>query len=670
MGTATKKILVCVLATTLFASIGTVSLAAQNAVSGGANGASVNVTATVVGVGANVSVPTVAPVTLPPQGGSQTNQVASVNVQLGVPGVITVLSTGLVVNTTAGTLSQTAAHAESTSTINNLNILNGLVTATTIRSKATSDGNGTTATSSAAGSFANQLRIGGILYQQSEFEPNTVISVSASVIAIVGALPVVVPLNGTVIINEQTGGGDGQTTSSLSVNFLHVNVSGSVAGVISLNANIVVASASSGVTFGPPTGSNNPPTLNVPGAQTVQAGTNLTFNVSGTDPDAGDTVTLSATNVPANASFNQTSGNPANGQFSFTPGQSQSGQTFTVNFSAADNHGLSVSRSLQITVTSGPPPANNPPRLILPGPQTIQVGATLTFGVSGTDPDNGDLVTLSGSNLPPGSNVTPNPATGNPANAQFSFTPSQNQGGQTFVVNFTATDSHGASANGAVQITVTTSGGDGGPQPPIISVPPSPIIIPVGQLVTFVVTGTSPMPNCAVRLASSDMPDHSSFTPFGGEFRFTPAGEQADKSFVVTFSATDCVGQSTTATVTIIVISPVGGLLGGGRICVPTTKITFGATPTNGGCGFIKVSITNEGAGNLTINSLKLDDGKHFRVEGVSNMPLVVKSAAVMEIKIMFQPKDPGALVDFLTILTSDPDNPVVTIALKGKGAR
>lgn len=87
----------------------------SNSVGGSANGASVNVSATVLGVPANVSVPLVAPVTLPAQGGSDTNQVASVNIGLPITGVLTVLSTGLIVNSTSGNISSSSAHAESTS---------------------------------------------------------------------------------------------------------------------------------------------------------------------------------------------------------------------------------------------------------------------------------------------------------------------------------------------------------------------------------------------------------------------------------------------------------------------------------------------------------------------------------------------------------------------------
>src|SRR6185369_9297717 len=108
------------------------------------------------------------------------NQIASVNIGIS-PGVLPVLATSLIVNSTSGSVTSGSAHAESTSTVNNLNLLNGLITATTINSKSASDGNGTTASSSGAGSFVNQLRIAGMLYEQSEFLPNTIVSVTATV---------------------------------------------------------------------------------------------------------------------------------------------------------------------------------------------------------------------------------------------------------------------------------------------------------------------------------------------------------------------------------------------------------------------------------------------------------------------------------------------------------
>jgi hypothetical protein len=738
----------------------------QNSVGGAANGASGHMTATVAGTNASANVLPVAPVSLPPQGGSSTNQVASVFAELSTPGVVTALSTGLVVNSTSGSVTQSSAHAESTSTVNNLNILNGFVTAGTIRSKSTSDGDGTSASSSAAGSFANGLSIGGVLYQQSEFVPNTRVSTSATIQVKVNGLPVLVPVTGTVIINEQIGGGNGTTSSSLMVNFLHVSVSGAVAGSISLNGEFVVASASSSVNFAvapPPT--NHPPTLNVPGAQTVQAGNTLNFGVTAQDQDAGDSVTINASNLPQHASFNQTSGNPASGQFSFTPDSSQVG-TVTVGFTATDNQGALTSSSVQITVTNSPPPPNNhPPTLNVPGPQVAQVGKNLTFGVSASDQDAGDTVTLNASNIPTGASVTPNPSTGNPASAQVSFTPTSSQAGQTFTINFAAADNHGATDSGSVQITVsnnppvnhpptisvpgpqivevgktltfmvsatdpdgdavtlsagslpanasfnaatglfsftplstqagsnfvvaftatdtggasssasvpiavTASTGNGNLGPPIISVPQSPLMAEVGKTLNFSVSAASQMSNCPVSIAASDLPAHAGFDALNNQFHFTPSEDQKDRSFVVIFTATDCAGKTATATVTMIVVSPETAGLRPGRICVPVTKIFFGAAPVDGSCGFVTVSLTNDGAGTLRINSVALSDGTHFRVEVPGSAPIALQSAGVLQIKVMFQPKSGGTLFDTLTISTDDPDQPTITIVLRGKGSQ
>jgi len=635
---------------------------AQNSVGGTANGASANTTANVAGIDASVTVLPVAPVTLPAQGGSDTNQVASVFVELGVKGVVTVLSTDLVANSTSGSLTQTSAHSESVSTINNLNILNGLVTATTIQSKSSSNADGSSATSSSAGSFANRLRIAGVLYEQSEFAPNTRVSANATIQVSVGGLPVLVPMTGTVTINEQAGSSNGTTSSSLTVNFLHVSVSGSVAGSISLSADIIVATAGSSVNFAatsPP--SNHPPILNVPGPQTVQAGKTLQFAVSATDSDAGDSVTLAASNLPQHASFNQTSGNPATGQFSFPTSSSDVG-TVAVSFIATDNHGAATSASVQITVTNSPP-ANHPPIISVPGPQTIGVGKTLTFTVTATDPD-GDSVTLSSDSLP--TNASFNATTG-----MFSFTPSSSQAGLVLMASFTATDTAGASSSASVQITVTTSGEPENIGPPIISVPPSPIIAPTDITLVFGVTATSPRPNCAVPISASGLPDHSSFDPVQNRFSFTPDEDQKDHSFVITFTATDCAGKTATATVTIIVISTnLGGVLAPGHICVPVTKIFFDTAPANGSCGFVTVSLTNAGAGMLRITSIAFLDGTHFRLEGPATFPLALQSASVVELKIMFQPKTAGTLHDTLTITSDDPAQPAITIELKGKGGK
>jgi len=762
-----KKALIFVLVATIFAN-GKITLIAQsqNSVGGGANGASMTMTATVLGAQATVSRPSVAPVTLPPDGGSFTNQAAGSNSE--IPGVLPASSTGFVINETSGSVTLTSAHAESTSTVDNLNMLNGLITASKIVSKSTSDGDGKAAASSGAGSFVEGLTIAGAVQDQREFPPNTSIPFSGNVSATVAGLPVSVPVNGIIIINEQAASGNAVTTSSLTVNYLHVQTTGNSPGMLSFTQDEIVASASSSVDFTATTPTNHPPILNLPGPQTAQVGKSLTFIASATDPDTGDTVSLAANGIPVNAAFtpNPATGNPASGQFSFTPTQAQAGQTFTVNFTATDSHGASVSQSVQINVSSGAPSGNNPPVLSLPGPQSVEPGNTLSFDVSAADPDSGDTVTLAASGVPSNANVSPNPSTGNPAKAHFDFAPAQSQAGQIYNVSFSATDSHGASATGSVQIsvtsgapppgenhpptlsvpgpqiigvggkldfTVTASDSDGdavtlsassvpanasfnpatgaftftpadsqanqvyvvtftatdakgasttatvqitvvkvsnleNPGPPIISVPPSPLSVRVGDELKFLVAAVSRVANCSVSITASGAPANAAFETTTDQFGFTPTLDQKDKSFLVTFTATDCTGKTAAATVDIMVFD--SDASGPGHVCVPVTKIFFGPTPVNSTCGAVTVTLSNMGGGPLTISSIGFLDGKNFRVEGVSGLPAVLGSAATIQLRIVFEPKEAGSLLDTLTISTSDPDQSTITIDVKGKASK
>jgi len=80
------------------------------------------------------------------------------------------------------------------------------------------------------------------------------------------------------------------------------------------------------------------------------------------------------------------------------------------------------------------------------------------------------------------------------------------------------------------------------------------------------------------------------------------------------------------------------------------------------------VSLSNAGSGTLKITSVRFADGSHFQVEGLTTMPISLQSASGIQLKIMFQPKQKGPVVDTLTITTDDPANPEANIVLKGKG--
>jgi len=91
---------------------------------------------------------------------------------------------------------------------------------------------------------------------------------------------------------------------------------------------------------------NHPPTVSAPAASQVIVGQNLSFTVTGSDPD-GDHVTLSTGSMPAGANFHDNGDNT--GAFSWTPDASQVGN-YTVAFLGSDGKGGSGTANANIEV--------------------------------------------------------------------------------------------------------------------------------------------------------------------------------------------------------------------------------------------------------------------------------------------------------------------------------
>lgn len=216
----------------------TVPTQAHNSVSGEAFGVSVNLGAVVV--------PKTPDVVLPPGGGMAESQVLSIS----VPG--TLVSKTLTVMTT-GTIGANTASAQSSATVEQLDILNGLVSAKLVVAMASSTVNGSTASSNAEGSTLVGLTVNGISLGDITPAPNTKIDI---------------PGVGSVILNEQVLGGDGVQTTALTVNMIHVVLNGALPG------DIIVASAHSDVNFAPvPT--PNPATGFMTGGGRLGTGRNI-----------------------------------------------------------------------------------------------------------------------------------------------------------------------------------------------------------------------------------------------------------------------------------------------------------------------------------------------------------------------------------------------------------
>ena len=92
---------------------------------------------------------------------------------------------------------------------------------------------------------------------------------------------------------------------------------------------------------------------------------------------------------------------------------------------------------------------NSPPVLVLPGPQTGVYSDALSFGISATDPDVADVITLSASGLPASLTLTDHGNRTATISGLLTVVPG------VYVATFTANDGHNAPVSGTVEITVT-----------------------------------------------------------------------------------------------------------------------------------------------------------------------------------------------------------------------
>lgn len=190
----------------------------SNSVSGEAFGVSINAAGVTVGPTPHV--------VLPPSGGMVRDEL----LRIAVPDLVTSATLEVV---TTGSIGANTASAQSSATVEALDLLNGLVKAELVVAMSSSTADGARATSSAEGSTLIGLSINGSSPADVTPAPNTRIS-----------LPGV-----TVILNEQIFSGDGVRTSALTVNMIRVELQDPLTGAI--QGNIIVASAHSDVNFAP-----------------------------------------------------------------------------------------------------------------------------------------------------------------------------------------------------------------------------------------------------------------------------------------------------------------------------------------------------------------------------------------------------------------------------------
>lgn len=156
----------------------------------------------------------------------------------------------------------------------------------------------------------------------------------------------------------------------------------------------------------------------------VAEGDDVTFTVTATDPDTGDSLTFELDGAPAGASID-----PDSGEFAWSTGEADGPGAYTFDIRVTDDGTPNLTDTHTIEIVVGE--VNQPPTLTDPGDHEVDEQAMLTFTVMATDPDTPtNTLTFGLDGAPTGAAI-------DPVSGVFSWTPGEDQGpgSYTFDVN-------------------------------------------------------------------------------------------------------------------------------------------------------------------------------------------------------------------------------------------
>jgi hypothetical protein len=270
---------------------------------------------------------------------------------------------------------------------------------------------------------------------------------------------------------------------------------------------------------------NQPPIIAGSPATNLVAGTPYSFQPTAADPD-GDSITFSASNLPAWASINAQTG-----KVTGTPTSAQVGKTGEITISASDQKASSSLPTFQITVaaaSNSPLPVVNEPPTIAGTPATsATVGLVYSFTPVGDDP-NDDNLTYAISNKPSWATFTP-------ATGQLTGTPAAANVGTTSNISITVTDGTFVATLPSFSIQVA----DVAPtnRAPTITGTPA-ATATVGTAYSFRPVGSDPDGN-TLRYSIQNQPSWATFSTTSGRLSGTPAASNVGTSARITISVTD-----------------------------------------------------------------------------------------------------------------------------------
>ncbi|CAN2047822.1 exported hypothetical protein [Candidatus Magnetomoraceae bacterium gMMP-1] len=260
---------------------------------------------------------------------------------------------------------------------------------------------------------------------------------------------------------------------------------------------------------------NHPPVLNSIGNKTVAENEELSFVVSGSDPD-DDNIVFSTGTLPDSASFDANTGT-----FTWKPGYDEAGE-YQVQFIVTDDGQPNKNSSEEITITVNN--VNRPPVLGTIDNKSVDENTQIQFLVTGEDPDADNIVFSTGT-LPIGASFDADTGT-------FTWKPDYNDAGQ-HQVQFTATDNGSPSLNDSQTITITVNEVNRTPSLGTIGNK----VINEGEQLYFVITANDP-DNNNLTFSIDTLPSGAFLNPQTGTFEWTP-GHEEEGEHQIKFTVTD-----------------------------------------------------------------------------------------------------------------------------------
>jgi hypothetical protein len=263
---------------------------------------------------------------------------------------------------------------------------------------------------------------------------------------------------------------------------------------------------------------NRPPTIGgVPGVG-VDAGSAYSFAPRASDPD-GDTLTFSATNLPAWAAINSSTG-----VVTGTPADADVGMTPEITIEVTDSTAIAQLEAFRIQVrarattptppTPTPDPVNRAPTISGTPANTVTVGSAYAFQPDAVDPD-GNAMTFSIDNRPSW-------ATFSTATGRLSGTPAAGNVGTTNGIVIRVSDGLVSTALPTFNLQVTATPPTN--RAPVISGTP-PTTITAATTYTFTPTASDPDGN-TLTFGVQNRPTWATFNTATGRLSGTPTASQ------------------------------------------------------------------------------------------------------------------------------------------------